>query len=312
MAEIEVSNLFKKLGGKVVLRDISFSIEEGDCFCLLGPNGAGKTTTLRILLGILRPDSGNVYVKGLDVYSHINEIRSMIGYLPENPFLYDRLSIWDNLEFYGKLYDVSSKELKNRINMLLDMFELKDRVSDKVGTLSKGLRQRVALIRSLLHDPSILLLDQPTSDLDPVMAKSIRDIIRSLNKEEGKTILVCTHNLNEAEELCDKAAIINMGVLLGIGSIADIKKNMISEHIFKISTLTPMTKYINLLKSLDYVVDFHIIDDYNVYVKLRNRNDVSMVIERLVNNECKIFEVKFQEPKLEDVFIKMVKENEVR
>lgn len=311
MAEIEVSNLFKKLGGKVVLRDISFSIEEGDCFCLLGPNGAGKTTTLRIL-GILRPDSGNVYVKGLDVYSHINEIRSMIGYLPENPFLYDRLSIWDNLEFYGKLYDVPSKELKNRINMLIDMFKLKDRVSDKVGTLSKGLRQRVALIRSLLHDPSILLLDQPTSDLDPVMAKSIRDIIRSLNKEEGKTILVCTHNLNEAEELCDKAAIINMGVLLGVGSIADIKKNMISEHIFKISTLTPMTKYINLLKSLDYVVDFHIIDDYNVYVRLRNRNDVSMVIERLVNNECKIFEVKFQEPKLEDVFIKMVKENEVR
>lgn len=301
-----MESLRKMLDNKLILDDLSFEVGVGDSFCLLGPNGAGKTTTIRVILGIYRPDGGKIFVKGIDVSSDVQGVREFIGYLPETPSLYERLTVYRNLEFYGRLFDIRGEALDRRIKDLINLLGLREKMYERVGRLSKGLKQRVALARALINDPEILILDQPTSDLDPGMAHSIRSLIKTLNREYGITLLVCTHNLVEAEEICERTAIINEGRIIGSGYISDLKRGFLSDHIFKISVLTPIHKYLRILDTMDYVVDYSVSDEYTLYVKLRDKDLVSAVVEVLVRSGAKIFEVRYSEPKLEDVYLKLV------
>jgi len=304
---IEAVGLTKRFGDKVALDGVSFSAREGEVLGLLGPNGAGKTTTVRILTGVLKPDSGSATIMGLDVVKEALEARRLVGYLPEAPCLYERLTVWDNLAFYGRLYDVPEHELRRRIKELLAELGLEGRANEKAGALSKGLKQRVAIARALLHDPPVLLLDQPTSDLDPASAREVRDLVRELNRA-GKTILICTHNLAEAEELCHRVAIINEGHVLAIGPPDELLKDvMMGYRVFKIRSLKPIGRYLSFLSDLEGVISVERVGEREARIKLEREEAISRVIRELTLFGCDLLEVRMLRPSLEEIYLKLVR-----
>lgn len=189
---------------------LTLQIEEGEVFGFLGPNGAGKTTTVRMLTSLIRPSSGSAQVNGLTIGVDDTEIRHSVGILTESPGLYERLTAEQNLRIFAELYDIQDPE--KAINKYLSMMGLWDRRMDAVGSYSKGMRQKLAVSRALLHEPKVLFLDEPTTGLDPEAAKIVRDFIEEL-KNQGRTIFMCTHNLDEAERHCDRVAIFNQKLL---------------------------------------------------------------------------------------------------
>ncbi|MFQ6135855.1 MAG: heme ABC exporter ATP-binding protein CcmA [Candidatus Hydrothermarchaeales archaeon] len=219
---IEVTQLRKKFGDFVAIDGVDLSVNAGESFALLGPNGAGKTTLIKILCTLLRPTSGTVKIDDYDIVEDEEEIKRRIGVVSHNSFLYDELSARENLEFYENLYGISDSD---KINSLLEMANLLFRADDPVGTFSRGMKQRLAIIRSLLHDPELLLLDEPTTGLDVKSKRAFYRMIKDQN-EKGKTILLATHHLDEAEKLCQKAAIIDQGKIIRSGAIAEIKSEV--------------------------------------------------------------------------------------
>jgi|Deesub1362A_J573_1020465.scaffolds.fasta_scaffold00151_5 ABC-2 type transport system ATP-binding protein len=218
---IEIIHLTKKFGDLVAVDDLNLKVNKGELFGIIGPNGAGKTTVVRILCGALRPTSGTIRVMGYDVVEEPIKVKRHIGYLAEEPNLYERMTPFKLLKFFGELYGMNSFE---RIEELLDMVGLLDRAHSKISTFSKGMRERLAIARALLHDPEILVLDEPTMGLDPGTARTIREFIAGQKKH--KTILMCTHYLEEAEILCDRIGIMNNGRLVALGTPKELKEKI--------------------------------------------------------------------------------------
>ena len=201
---------------------LSFNVSAGKVLILLGPNGAGKTTTVRMLTSILRPSRGWAKVAGYDVVTQAEKVRAAVGVLTEHHGLYVRMNAIEYLDFYGHLYGLSSSQRKKRAEELLNKFGLLDARKKRLGEYSKGMRQKLALVRAMLHEPQVLLLDEPTSAMDPESARLVREAIKGLQTDE-RTILLCTHNLAEAEELADQLAIIRKGQILYSGSVETFK-----------------------------------------------------------------------------------------
>jgi len=201
---IKTENLTKKFGDNLAVDRLTLDIGEGEVFGFLGPNGAGKTTTVRMLTSLIAPTAGTAVVNGFQIGYDDYDIRRSVGILTETPGLYDRLSAWRNLTIFATLYEVA--DVPGQVEKYLRMLGLWERRNDEAGTFSKGMRQKLAIARALLHEPRILFLDEPTSGLDPEAAKLVRDFIEEL-KEEGRTIFICTHNLDEADRLCDRVAV---------------------------------------------------------------------------------------------------------
>ena len=223
---IEVNNLQRAFGDHKAVDGITFTVEPGEVFGLLGPNGAGKTTTVRLLNGILPPSAGTTRVFGFDPTSQGESIRRKTGVLTETPALYERLSARDNLEFFGTLQEIPSSDLNQRVNEMLEFFELSSRAKDKVETYSKGMKQRLALARALIHKPPLLFLDEPTSGLDPEAAQQVNDLVANLSHTNGQTVVLATHNLVEAQRLCDRVAIMNKGHILALGSLSELSRKL--------------------------------------------------------------------------------------
>ena len=211
---IEVSDLTKSFGNFVAVNDVSFSVASGEVFGLLGPNGAGKTTIMRMLCCIISKTSGAAHIGGYDVSNPDDslKIRKMIGLVPDAVGLYEELSAYDNLDFYGKLYDCPRREREVNIEKFLTMLDLWDKRDQAVGTFSKGMKQKVAVARALVHDPAVLFMDEPTANLDPESSKVVTDFILQLRRE-GKTIFLNTHNLDEAQRICDRIGILKTSLL---------------------------------------------------------------------------------------------------
>lgn len=212
---VVATDLTRSYGGSTPAVDgLTFSIRRGELFALLGPNGAGKTTTIRLLTGLLAPTRGDAFVGGRDVRDTEAgpELRRGIGLLPEAPGLYESLSVRRNLELFGKLFGLTGSAANDRIRSLLDRFDLADRAESLAGTLSKGMKQKVAIARALLHDPEFLLLDEPTSGLDPESAKTVKDALIALRAED-RTVLLSTHRLEDADRLADRVAIMRRTLL---------------------------------------------------------------------------------------------------
>ncbi len=222
---IDVSNLHRTFGAIRAVDGLTFDIRPGEVFGLLGPNGAGKTTTVRLLNGILPPSGGFVRVLGMDPAQQGGQVRRKTGVLTENPTLYERLSARQNLTFYGTLSEIPEARLGGRVEEMLGFFGLEGRAGDRVETYSKGMKQRLALARALLHQPPLLFLDEPTSGLDPEAAQQVNALIEFLS-HKGQTIVLCTHNLTEAERLCDRVAVMNAGRCLALGNPADISRRL--------------------------------------------------------------------------------------
>jgi ABC-2 type transport system ATP-binding protein len=211
-------------GGEIhALEDLNLTVYEGETFGLLGPNGAGKTTTIRLLTCIIKPTLGSATINGHDLAHKQDDVKRSTGLLAESPGIYDKLSAREFLEFMGALYDVPSGVLRTRIDELLRLFSLSDRGDHLVEGFSTGMKQKLLIAAALIHDPPILFLDEPTSNLDPAAAHMVKDLIKELARTAGKTIFLCSHQLPIVEELCDRIGIINKGRLVAVGSVEEIK-----------------------------------------------------------------------------------------
>ena len=215
---IEIKQVSKTFADKKVVNNITFRVNEGDIFGFLGPNGAGKTTTIKMIIGLLEPTSGEIFINGKHNVKNKNEIYSDIGVVFELPNLYMKATIQKNLEMFSKIYQLPS----SRVDEVMEDLQLIDKKNMKVEKLSKGWKQRVLIARALLHKPKVLILDEPTSGLDPNTVTLIRDYIKKLNSE-GTTIIISTHDMNEADELCNIVGIIDYGEFKAIGSPAELK-----------------------------------------------------------------------------------------
>jgi len=209
---LEATGLGRSFDGVWAIRGVDLRVARGEVLGLLGPNGAGKTTTVRMLTALIRPSEGTASVEGFDVYEQPNEVRARIGILTETPGLYDKLSARANLDFFGRLYDLDAATRAERIERYLRLFSLWDRRDDTAGTFSKGMKQKLAIARALLHDPTVVFLDEPTAALDPEAAFVVREAIEGLRRA-GRTIVLATHNLDEADRLCDRVAFVRGGLL---------------------------------------------------------------------------------------------------
>lgn len=230
---IEATGLTKSFDHFIAVRDLHLRVGRGELLALLGPNGAGKTTTVRMLGAILRPDEGSARVNGFDVVSQASLARRSTGMLTENPGLYPRMSGLEYLVFFGRLYGMEDDHIRTRAQQLYERFGMPGVLERRLGTYSKGMRQKVGLIRAMLHDPDILLLDEPTSAMDPYSARLVRDAIRVLRKDR-RSIVLCTHNLAEAEALADRIAIISRGSIVCVGTAAELKGQVLGAPLYEL------------------------------------------------------------------------------
>lgn len=236
---ILAEGLTKKFDDFLAVDGIHLDVPTGQVLTLLGPNGAGKTTTVRMLTSVLRPTSGTARVAGFDVATEPERVRASVGVLTENHGLYRRMNAIEYLDFFGSLYGMSAGDRRKRSELLLEQFGLADASYRRLGEYSKGMRQKLALVRAMIHNPPVLLLDEPTSAMDPESSRMVRDAILSLRGND-RTIVVCTHNLAEAEVLADQIAIIRRGRIISYGGLAEIKRRFLGDPQFEIRFAAPL------------------------------------------------------------------------
>lgn len=294
---IEFLDVSKLFGDHKALDCASIKIEDGTTIGIVGPNGAGKTTLIRLLCGILKPSHGQIIIDGKDLQKHSAEIKKIIGYLPEEPNLYERPTAGELLEYFGLLYGVPKDKINQRIGELLNLVGLSDRKDWKVSSFSKGMKQRLAISRALIHDPKIIVFDEPTMGLDPLTSRKIRDFIKTLKK--NKTIILCTHYMYEAEQLCDKIAIIDKGKIKAYDTIENLKEIYIKEKTFKIG-LKNMTSEILDRISLDKNLKVEERGENYLVIKALSYEDLNYILRE----ETIYFED--LTPSLEEVFIELV------
>ena len=234
MEAIETNNLIKEFDGLRAVDDVSFKVKEGEIFGFLGPNGAGKTTTTRMITGVIKPDSGTATIEGIDVVKNPTAAKEKIGIAPEEANAYLDLTARGNINLAGEIYGVPRGELRAKVDGLLDTFGLLDRANSKVKGFSKGMKQRLILAMSLINNPGILFLDEPTAGLDVESQRLIKDQIKELN-EAGKTIFLTTHDIAEADRLCDRVAVINQGKIAAIDSPEKLKATIQSTQSILVS-----------------------------------------------------------------------------
>ena len=221
---IKVNGLTKYYGSKPAAKDISFEVKKGEVFGLLGTNGAGKSTTIKMLCGLLKPTRGTIRIGDIDLQRMPLKAKSMMGYLPENPLIYDKLTGAETLELIGKLRKLSVDMIQQRVKYYADTLGLGEQIYHEVGTYSKGMRQKLAIAMTLIHDPEMVLLDEPASGLDPRYTKILKDWIKNLSAN-GRTVLLSTHIIEMAETLCDKIGIIDQGKMKAMGTVQEIQNS---------------------------------------------------------------------------------------
>jgi ABC-2 type transport system ATP-binding protein len=248
---IQTRNLTKKFDDFLAVDGINLDVAAGQVLTLLGPNGAGKTTTVRMLTSVLLPTSGTAIVAGFDVIQQADKVRASVGVLTESHGLYRRMNALEYLDFFGELYGMAADERHKRSELLLELFGLADSSRRRLGEYSKGMRQKLALVRAMIHNPPVLLLDEPTSAMDPESARMVRDAILSLRSND-RTIVLCTHNLNEAEELADQIAIIQRGRIISYGTLAELKKRFLGLPEFEVRFAAPINQMPDLPREVEF------------------------------------------------------------
>lgn len=304
---IEVKNLTRKFGELIAVDNITFNVNEGEIFGFLGPNGAGKTTTIRMLTGLIGRTSGDVKISDLDLTDKTNSltIRKMIGLVPDNVGLYDDLTAYENLDYFGKLYECSPQQRKDNIEYFLKMMELWDKKDKTVGGFSKGMKQKMALARALIHDPKILFLDEPTANLDPESSKLIRDYIVNL-KKEGKTIFLNTHNLDEAQRICDRIGILRTK-LLAINTPDQLMKTITGNKVvFQLESVND--SIISSVKSLN--PDNLEVDKNKLVLTVNDPlKENPEIVQAIISANGRIQFITQHNPDLEEVYLKIVEES---
>lgn len=298
---IKMDSLNKSFGKIKALNNLSLEIKRGELLGIIGPNGAGKTTAIRITSCILKPDSGDILVDGNSIHEEPIKIKSMIGYLPEEPNLYERFKANDLLHYFAELYGVPKNEIDGRIEELLELVGMSNRAGDRINTFSKGLRQRIGIARALIHDPQILIFDEPTMGLDPATSHNIREFIRKLKGD--KTVILCTHYMDEADLLCDRVAILNQGKIVDMGTPEYLKSKIHGEIILNLKLDSPDPQATLKIREFSSVEDVDI-DENRYTISLNSKDEIKSILNVF---QSKILSVNTKEPTLDDVFINSIK-----
>jgi ABC-2 type transport system ATP-binding protein len=303
---IHIEHLSRSFGTVKALDDLSLEVPAGIVFGFLGPNGAGKTTTIHLLLGLLEPTQGQARVLGFDTHTQSKTIRARSGTLLEFAGLYERMTVEDNLDFYGRIYHMSATERRVRIKELLTHLDLWDRRKDQVGQWSRGMKQKLAVARALLHHPPLIFLDEPTAGLDPVAAVTLRNDLASLVTREGVTVFLTTHNLTEAEKLCARVGVMRQGKLLTVGNPDELRLRIggpqveIVGHGFADQTLA-------LLRERPEVANVALHNSH-LTIELRGESKIGPLVSLIVRSGAEIEEVRRGKTSLEDVFLTLMEE----
>lgn len=297
---LELKDVSKTIGKKKIVDKISFTVNSGEVFGFLGPNGAGKTTTIKMITGLLKITEGEIFIEGKNVRTDFESALSNVGGIIENPEMYGYLSGMDNLKIYSRMHGIVTAE---RINEIIKLVKLENRINDKVKKYSLGMRQRLGLAQALLHQPKLLILDEPTNGLDPAGIKELRDTLRNLCENEGLSVLVSSHLLSEMELMCDRFGIIDNGKIIDIKSLKDIKNKECSVNTYKIAVDNgeKSAKVIAESDLKDIIVKSH---DKEIEVNIA-REDMPKVNKLLVMNDVNVYEINVVKNTLEEEFMKV-------
>jgi ABC-2 type transport system ATP-binding protein len=306
MKAIEVQNLTRDFDGLRAVDHISFAVEPGVIFGFLGPNGAGKTTTINLLLGLLEPTDGQATVLGFDTQTQAAEVRARTGALLEHSGLYEQLTAADNLEFYGRVYRMPAAERQARIKELLTDIGVWERRKERVDTWSKGMKQKLALARAMLHRPPLVFLDEPTAGLDVMSATDVREDLESLAAREGVTVFLTTHNMAEAERLCSEVAVIRQGKLVAIGNPDKLRARAGGPRV-EIVGRGFSDHALQLLRARPEVAAA-VVENRHLEIDLREETDVAPLVSLLVSEGVQVQEVRHGKASLEEVFVTLMQE----
>jgi len=303
---IETRKLSKNFGELVAVDNLDLNIEAGDIFGFIGPNGAGKTTTMRVLVTLLEPTSGAAFVDGLDVTKKGREVRRRVGYMPDFMGVYDDLKVFEYLEFFAAAFGIEYRKRKSIVDGVLELTDLESKRNTAVDSLSRGMQQRLGLARVLIHDPKVLILDEPASGLDPRARIEIRELLREL-KKMGKTIMISSHILSELEEICDRVGIIEHGRLVFGGTLDEIRPHLGIHSKVRVQVLGDEQKAVELLAALPQVEQVEVVGDA-LSVTFREGETTDGVIARtLVNGGLDLVSLQPEQLKLDDAFLKLTK-----
>lgn len=294
---LSVRNVKKKIGGKWIIRGISFEIGEGEVFGFLGPNGSGKTTTIRMLVDLIRPTEGEIFICGKSVQKEPEQALSNVGCIVENPEMYPFMSGWENLEHFARMADGVDQK---RMEEVVQLVGLQNRIHDKVKTYSLGMKQRLGIAQALLARPKLLILDEPTNGLDPQGIRELRDFVRMLAKN-GISLLVSSHLLSEIQMMCDRVAIIRQGELIAVGSVHDLLHSRENRVIWKVSPLDKAREWLEQESGVRV--------DESQEKALFTWMDPELVpelVKKLVNEGFRIYGVETRAPTLEEMFLRLM------
>ena len=313
MGIIEVNGLTRHFGNTRAVDNLSFSVDEGEVFGMLGPNGAGKTTTIRILACLILPSDGSVSVLGRDALKYPQKVRATVGVLTENPSLYERLTVNENLDFFAEAYGILNRQRRReRIRQMLEFFNLGNRKNDRVGTLSKGMKQKLSIARAIIHDPPVMLLDEPTAGLDPAAAKEIRDMVSQLSLNNKHTVLLCTHHLEDAQRLCGRVMIMNKGKKVVVETPRGLSSLMVEKPVIEVRLMEINGQVVKAVQRLDSVVSVESDDAKKRLIVTTNGNEdnIPLIVEKIVYAGGRVVAVKSPRPSLEEAYLKLIKESE--
>ncbi len=309
MSSIETEGLTKRFGSLTAVDRLSFKVEGGEIFGLLGPNGAGKTTTIRMLASLISPTEGYALVNGHDVVKESLRVREIVGILTENPSLYDRLTAHENMQFFAEAYGITDRVERNgRIRELLEFFDLWERRGDKAGTFSKGMKQKLAIARAIVHSPEILFLDEPTAGLDPSSSKDIRDLMEGLSRRENQTILLSTHRLEDADRLCSRVMIIKDGGSVIVGSPEELRRRMAGPPLLEIHLRKVDERVVRSVESLGQVSAVSLdAETGRMVISLSDVEEATpLVVRSIVEAGGMVLSVNVVEPSLEEAYLKLI------
>lgn len=302
---ITVENLTRKFKDITAVENISFDIDESEIFGFLGPNGAGKTTTIRMLSTLISPDSGKITINGKDTRSHGEYIREITGLLTESPGMYEKISAYDNLKYYSSFYNIPDDRRNKNIEKYLKMFDLWERKDDLAGTYSKGMKQKLALSRALIHEPKILLLDEPTAGLDPESAHMVRNFIDSLKKEKT-TVFLCTHNLEEASSLSDRVCIIKKKIIR-IATLSELQNGDRGKRV-EIVFRDDADKYTKLIKETSQIKNIQTDKNKAMLVIENPETSNPIILKKLVDSGAKIIYFNQIKASLEEIYLDLIRD----
>jgi len=306
MVMIEVQHLRKEFDKVVAVKDLTLTVNGGDIYGFIGPNGAGKTTTIKMLATLLKPTAGRAYVAGIDVVAHPEEVRGVIGYMPDFFGVYDDVKVWEYLDFFAAAYKIPRAQRAQIIDDVLELTDLTGKKDSFVEELSRGMKQRLCLAKTLVHDPKVLLLDEPASGLDPRARIEIRELLKEL-RAMGKTIFVSSHILSELADLCNTVGIIEAGELIVSGHLDEIVEQVGLSRAFEIRALEGLERAEAILREFPAVRDVWVEEDRLGMELDGPLDEMPNILQALLEGGVQVVTVREQTTDLEDIFMKLTK-----